>query len=397
MRRWTGAAALLVLVALVAAGCNMSAMQTVRQVTVTPLPTPTPTPPPPTLADFWDGRATWVMDVYDTGLPVGESDSVYWGGGVYWAYLHASHQSAGIVDQCGAPVQFPGCLTRWISVDGGQSFYLTTPTCTIQCTSCPCDDERDQITAQQYPRVAIAADGTYYLMYEWHAHGILRTSADAIDWSPGERISQPSGTWPLSHAPCSAVERIGEHPNIRGQAHDCLVGAPPGIYLDGDMLYVFVGAGSAPGHMRCYKGNRFEGAAGLQRCDNDPLFYGAPVYGPLDIAGGSGVNAYFDFRYVSSADVLKVGDRYYMAYEGVRGPDALERGQDTQFGLGFARSSTGQIDGPWEKYGGNPVLMDVSPNFGVGHADLLVVNGVTMMYTATSMTTRGRYVLEWVG
>ena len=41
--------------------------------------------------------------------------------------------------------------------------------------------------------------------------------------------------------------------------------------------------------------------------------------------------------------------------------------------------------------------MDVSPNFGVGHADLLVVNGVTMMYTATSMTTRGRYLLQWAG
>jgi hypothetical protein len=234
-------------------------------------------------------------------------------------------------------------------------------------------------------------------MYEWHAHGILRTSLDAINWTDGARISRPSGTWPLSYAPCSEIERIGAHPNIRGQAHDCLVGAPPGVFVEGDVLYVFVGAGSAPGHMRCYKGSRFEGAAGLQRCDNDPLFYGAPVYGPTEITGGPGVNAYFDFRYVSSADVVKVGERYYMTYEGVRGPDILERGQDTQFGLGFARSATNQIDGPWEKYGGNPVLMDVSPNFGVGHADLLVVDGVTMMYTATSMTTRGRYILQWVG
>lgn len=356
---------------------------------------PTPTLPPPTLADFWEGRAMWAMDIYDVGLPVGESDTIYWGGGVYWSYLHASHQSAGIVDSCGAPVQFPGCLTRWASVDGGQSFALTSPVCTIECTSCPCDDRRDHITAQQYPRVAVAADGMHYLMYEWHAHPVLRTSADAIRWSPGEEIRIPSGTWPTSYAPCSPIERIGPHPNIRGQLHDCLVGAPPGVYVEGDMLYAFVGVGSAPGHMRCYKGNRYMGARSLSRCNHDPLFYGAPVYGPQEITSGPAVNAYFDFRYVSSADVLKVGDRYYMAYEGVRGPDVLERGRDTQFGLGFARSVTGEIDGPWEKYGGNPVLTDVTDNWGVGHADLLVVDGVTIMYTATSTTTRGRYVLRW--
>lgn len=391
--RWSVglAAFLIVLAALLTAGCNMTALQA----PALPTPSPTPVPPPPTLDDFWAGRAEWVVDVFDVGLPVGESDTVYWGGGVYWSYLHASHQSAGITDQCGAPVEFPGCLTRWISVDGGQSFTLTAPVCTIQCTSCPCDDETDHITAQQYPRVDIADDGTYYLMYEWHAHPILRTSDDAINWSAGEEILIPSGTWPTSYAPCTEIERIGEHPNIRGQRHNCLVGAPPGVYVEGDMLYVFVGAGSAPGHMRCYKGSRLEGVDGLTLCDNDPLFYGAPVYGPLEISEGALINPYFDFRYISSADVLKVGDRYYMAYEGVRGPDVLERGQDTQFGLGFARSATNQIDGPWEKFGGNPILMDVSPNFGVGHADLLVVDGVTIMYTATSMSTRGRYTLQW--
>ncbi|MBZ0298060.1 MAG: hypothetical protein K8L99_36235 [Anaerolineae bacterium] len=347
----------------------------------------------PTLDDFWEGRAHWVLDVEDVGLPVGESDTIYRGDDVYWSYLHASDQSAGVIDQCGVPVEFPGCLTRWESSDGGRSFALTTSVCQIACTTCPCDDDRDHITAQQYPRVAFA-DDMAYLVYEWHAQTMLRTSVDGLTWSDWRALRTPSGTWPSSYAPCSPVEKIGPHPNIRGEIHDCLVGAPPGLYIEGDTLYVFVAAGSAPGHMRCYKGDRH--TLDLRQCDYDPLFAGAAEYGPADITEGPAVNPYFDFRYVSSADVLKVGDHYYMAYEGVRGPDVLERGMDTQFGLGFARSVEPQIDGPWEKFPDNPVLMDVTFNAGVGHADLLVVDGVTYMYTATSTETRGRYRLDWV-
>ncbi|MBZ0289012.1 MAG: hypothetical protein K8I30_15445 [Anaerolineae bacterium] len=348
----------------------------------------------PTLQDFWEGRASWTLDRLDVGLPVGESDTVYRGDGVYWSYLHASDQSAGIVDQCGEPVTFPGCLTRWESSDGGQSFSLTTPVCAMACTACPCDDVRDHITAQQYPRVFFTGDQAY-LAYEWHAQVMLRTSSDGLNWSDWSYLLTPGGTWPTSYSPCTATETIGSHPNIRGQLDNCLVGAPPGLYVEGDTLYVFVAAGSAPGHMRCYKGDRHGSLAKLNRCEHDPLFSGAGEYGPTNITSGAGINPYFDFRYVSSADVLRVGDHYYMVYEGVRGPDILERGMDTQFGLGFARSLGAAIDGEWEKYPANPVLMDVSPNFGVGHADLLVVDGVTIIYTATSDTTRGRYVLHW--
>jgi hypothetical protein len=348
----------------------------------------------PTLDDFWEGRAEWILDRTDVGLPVGESDTVYRGDEVYWSYLHASDQSAGVIDQCGMPVEFPGCLTRWESTDGGQSFALTTPICLMACAQCPCDDVRDHITAQQYPRVAFA-DDMAYLTYEWHAQTILRSSPDGLNWSEWEFLRTPGGTWPSSFAACSEVERIGPHPNIRGEVHDCLVGAPPGLYVEGDMLFVFVAAGSAPGHMRCYKGNRHGDLSSLELCRHDPLFSGAAAYGSLDITEGAAINPYFDFRYVSSAEVLRVGDHYYMAYEGVRGPDVLERGMDTQFGLGFARSVGSEIDGPWEKYPGNPVLMDVTFNFGIGHADILNVNGETIMYTATSETTRGRYVLRW--
>jgi len=374
--------------------------------------------PPPTLDDFWAGEAEWIVDIQDVGLPVGESDTIQIDENTFWSYLHASHQSAGVIDQCGEPVAFPGCMTRWESSDGGQSFALPANVCAIRCQQCPCSDQRDhhgvtptgdRAAAQQYPRVAVAEDGTHYMAYEWHAQTMLRTSPDGIVWSDWTPLTAPAGTWHTDFQPCSEVERIGPHPFIRGEVHNCLVGAPPGIYVEGEMLYVFVAAGSAPGHMRCYKGSRFD-LDGLQVCENDPLFAGVPEYGPVDLVGAA-ANNYFDFRYVSSADLLRVGDRYYMAYEGIRGPEALEIGRDTQFALGFARSVSGQIDGEWEKFPGNPVLDDIAFNWGIGHADLIVIDGVTYMYTATSVEveyaedgreivnaggTRGRYRLVWI-
>lgn len=348
----------------------------------------------PTLADFWDGQAEWVVDVADVGLPVGESDTLIREDGEYWSYLHASEQSAGVMDQCGEPVAFPGCLTLWRSTDGGVSFGLDVPVCLMQCQTCPCDDQRDHITAQQYPRVFQAADA-YYMAYEWHAQVMLRRSADGVNWSGWSYLLTPGGTWPSSYAPCSATEKIGAHPNIRGEVHDCLVGAPPGLYVEGDTLYVFVAAGSSPGHMRCYKGNRHGDLGALERCATDPLFEGAAEYGPMEISSGRAIDPYFDFRYVSSAEVLKVGGHYYMTYEGIRGPDVLERGMDTQFALGFARSVGEAIDGAWEKYPHNPVIQPAGFNVGIGHADLIVVEGVTYMYTQTGENTRGRYVLRW--
>jgi len=39
------------------------------------------------------------------------------------------------------------------------------------------------------------------------------------------------------------------------------------------------------------------------------------------------------------------------------------------------------------------VIVDLSGNWGVGHADIIVVGPATYLYTATSFETRGRYVL----
>ncbi len=367
------------------------------------LQTDTPLPDQPGLADFWDGRAEWVLETGDVGLPIGESDTLLQSDGTFRSYLHASATSAGVVDQCGQPAAFPGCTTLWESEDG-LNFSLSSQVCLMQCTACPCLDERDHVgidpdgnpkAAQQYPRVVTAEDGMHYMAYEWHAQTMLRTSPDGLNWSDWVRLTDPAGTWPSSFSPCSEVERIGPHPNIRGEIHDCLVGAPPGLYVEGDTLYVFVAAGSAPGHMRCYAGDRHGDLSQLSRCQTDPLFSGASEYGPEE-ASGAAANPYFDFRYVSSAEVMKDGEQYYLFYEGVRGPDELERGMDTQFGLGLARTVGGRIDGPWEKFPDNPILMPLAFNWGIGHADLVRIDGTLYLYTATSDTTRGRYRLEWV-
>jgi hypothetical protein len=186
---------------------------------------------------------------------------------------------------------------------------------------------------------------------------------------------------------------VGPHPNVPADAFGCLSGGPPGLYVQGSQMWVFVGMGENPGHLGCYTGAVDDGAAGLKPCQANPLFAGASTYGPTN-ATGAAANPYFDFSVVSAADVLRVGDRYYLTYEGDRGPTPGAAG-DTQFNLGFARSVTARIDGPWEKYPGNPVLGDVPGNVGLGHADLIVLDGATYLYTATSPTTRGRYVLGW--
>jgi hypothetical protein len=170
---------------------------------------------------------------------------------------------------------------------------------------------------------------------------------------------------------------------------NCMSGGPPGLLIAEDKLYVFVGLGQNPGHMGCFW-SELGAELAFAPCAFNPLFDGAPEYGPLG-ALGAAANPYFDFRFTTSADVVYVDGFYYMAYEGIRGPSTPTLGRDDQFGLGFARAPT--VDGPWEKYPGNPVLGDVVDNWGIGHADLVIVDGVTYMYTGTPEFTRGRYQL----
>jgi hypothetical protein len=321
---------------------------------------------------------------------VGESDTVYRGGTEFWSYLHASHQSADVNDRCGDPAPFPGCITLWKSHDGGRSFALEEPVCLFRCDTCPCGPT-DHTQQQQYPRVFFDADRAY-MAYEWGAGTHMRTSADGVNWSAETHLAG-TGQWHSAEQPCTEAESIGEHPNIWAETEygDCLVGAPPGIYVEGEQLYVFVGLGRDPGHMGCYTGSKYAGVGGLRKCASNPLFGAESGYGPLD-ALGTAANPYFEYRTISSADVVRVGDHYYMVYEGVRGPSAPTV-VDDQFALGFARSTGPAIDGPWEKYPGNPVIMDVANNWGIGHGDLVLFGPATYLYTATSQITRGRYVL----
>lgn len=176
-------------------------------------PAPTVVPPPPpgrdyaTLAEFWERKAEWVLDVFDVGLPVGESDTVYRGRQEFWSYLHASFASAGVVDSCGAPVPFPGCVTLWRSTDGGRTFRLERPVCLIPCRSCPCDPLRDQINQQQYPRVFFDR-GRAFMVYEWGGAVYLRASPDGLRWSPSIRI--PGTGWGRDARRCHG--KVGDRP-----------------------------------------------------------------------------------------------------------------------------------------------------------------------------------------
>jgi hypothetical protein len=345
----------------------------------------------PTLADFWEGRAEFVLQVRDTGLPGGESDTVVMSNGELWSYLHASHRSAGTVDRCGEPVGFPGCTVIYKSYDGGYTFqHDEPPVCQFECARCPCDPEVDHVVQQQYPRVHY--DGqSMVLVYEYLGRVMLRRSEDGLAWSQPQRVDE-TGIWRPSSRECPPAERIGEHPYMPYE-YGCLAGGPPGVYVDGKRVYVFLAVGQNPGGMGCYYGKVRANANRFVPCEHNPLFTGADDYGPLDEEGPQ-TNAYFDFRTISSAEVVKIGDRIYMLYEGVRGPGRGDPG-DSQFGLGLARSLTAGIDGPWEKYPGNPILVDLPGNIGLGHADLVVINARTVLYTALEEGLRSRLDLVW--
>ena len=359
------------------------------------MPAPPATGIHPTLADFWEGRARFAVDVEDTGLPMGESETVVLSNGELWSYVHASQRSAGVVDSCGAPVDFPGCVVIYRSVDGGRSFALPeAPACLIPCRQCPCEADIDHTVQQQYPRVYF--DGArMWMVYEYLGRVKLRDSADGLAWSEPEHVA---GTviWHLWHRDCPAEERIGRHPFVPFN-YECLRGGPPGVYVEDGLLYVFVAQGRNPGAMGCFKRAVDRADRPFVACDANPLFVGAASYGPLEETGAR-ANPFFDFRTISSAELQAVGDgddrRYYMLYEGVRGPAAGDPG-DTQFGLGLARSLTDRIDGPWEKYPDNPLLVDLPGNIGLGHADLVVLAGRTYLYTSLDGVTRSRLVLVW--
>lgn len=345
----------------------------------------------PTLADFWEGRAEFVVDVADTGLPMGESDTIQLRNGALFSYVHASERSAGVVDQCGDPVAFPGCVVIYHSTDGGEHFHLdANPVCQIPCNQCPCNSQFDHIDQQQYPRTAFDGE-RLHIVYEYQAMVMHRTSEDGEEWS-APTFMTGSGVWEEGYQPCPVLGAIGPHPH-GNTIYDCLVGGPPGIHVENDMVYLFVAMGQNPGTLGCYTFPVTGTIADVEPCVHNPLIPGATVYGPVDERGPT-TNAYFDFRTISSAELQGIENRYYLLYEGVRGPGPGDPG-DTQFGLGLARSQTDQIDGPWEIFPENPILVDLPGNIGLGHADLVVLEGETYLYTSLDGVKRSRLALVW--
>jgi hypothetical protein len=259
----------------------------------------------------------------------------------------------------------------------------------MACQKCPCTSRGDQIEQQQYPRVV--NDGRNWAMvYEYQARTVLRQSRDGINWSAPQFLPE-SGAWMNTSAPCKAPYKINPHPFA--SEPDCLIGGPPGIWLENGWLYIFTNLGGNPAGMGCWVLPVGYSPARNKRCTTQPLFTGAASYGPADL-NGPAANPYFDFRTVAAAEVLKVGQRYYMLYEGVRGPGPGEPG-NSQFALGLARSVSNRIDGAWEKFGGNPILLDLPGNIGVGHADVLQMAGQTWLYTTLADGQRSRYRLQW--
>lgn len=362
------------------------------QATSTLVEQESPSAEEPTLANFWTGDAEFIVDVEVTGLPMGESETIVMGNGELWSYVHASDRSIGTVDRCGDPVEFPGCVVSYRSDDGGASFtHDAAPVCDFECRQCPCESQFDHTDQQQYPRIAFDGE-RLNIVYEYRGMIMYRNSFDGELWSHPELVPL-SGMWDLGFMDCTPDgSQINEHP-FTPKPSDCLMGGPPGIYAEDGLLYVFVGMGQNPSAMACFVGPANGTVTDMTYCDTMPLFAGAATYGPLD-KNGAETSAFFDFRTISSADIQKVGERYYMLYEGVRGPSLDDPG-DTQFALGIARSSTDQIDGPWETFDENPILVEMPGNIGVGHADLVVMDGKTYLYTSLDGETRSRLRLEW--
>jgi hypothetical protein len=265
----------------------------------------------------------------------------------------------GVVDQCGNAVDFPDCLVTFTSSDNGRSFAPTldstgVPVCQIACVRCPCDSRRDHIDQQQYPRVAhlAAAEGStkgtdpdqWLLTYEYRANTILRRSNDGLTWSPPTELPL-TGIWRNWLMPCRPEGVIGTHPYTPA-AFDCLIGSPPGILIDHQtsppQLYLFVGLGQNPSGMGCYRGPLNGPLPLLRGCDNNPLFVGATAYGPLN--EDASANLHFDFRTISSADPIFVGNRYYLFYEGVRGPGPGDQGGYT------VPAWAGPLDNPCDRW-----------------------------------------------
>lgn len=172
------------------------------------------------------------------------------------------------------------------------------------------------------------------LVYEYRGMVMYRRSGDGLEWSHPVFVPR-TGFWATDYQPCKPEQRIGHHPFVVPPA-ECLSGGPSGIHVQENWLYIFVGMGQNPRSIGCYKNpireevneSMFEQ---MIECEHNPLITGASEYGPLHEKGPD-VNPFFGFRTLSSVEIQQIDERYYMLFEGVRGPGQNDPG-DTQFVL----------------------------------------------------------------
>src|SRR5690606_15165078 len=105
---------------------------------------------------------------------------------------------------------------------------------------------------------------------------------DGLTWSAPSEVPL-TGIWRNWLMPCPEAAAVGAHP-FAPPAFDCLIGSPPGIYIDGSgskaEIYIFVGLGQNPSSMGCYRGPLNGPPSLLRSCEHNPLFTGASTYGP---------------------------------------------------------------------------------------------------------------------
>ena len=128
-------------------------------------------------------------------------------------------------------------------------------------------------------------EGGMLLVYEYRGRTVLRRSPDGLNGAFPSRSATRGIGAPITR-PAVMKNALGNIPFVPYD-YECLAGAPPGIYVEGDTAYVFTGLGQNPGRMGCFKGNVNEDASEWERCENNPLFVGADDYGPIEERGRS--------------------------------------------------------------------------------------------------------------
>ena len=309
----------------------------------------------PSLADFWNGNATWVSDSNNIGSSFGfHCLSTIKNGSEIWAYYINNYSSPkgsiksatgrarstdglnwindGIVMDGGAPVR-PNIRQDKVSVVEGQSPYW---------------DDR----LATFP--GIWKDGrTWYLVYEG--------AAEDIPYSPGD----------IGLATSTDGKIFTKHPKNPILRHNTTgwekvnIGTPS-LYKENGTWYLFYHG---------FDGDFCRiGVATGTSLTNLTKNSGNPI---IDVAAGTTA---WDCGSAGKRTVVKEGSYYYVAYEG----STRQPYDQAKWSSGMARS-TNLFN--WIKFPGNPVIPQTTSGFGFDATEIIQINGTWFMYVRTSDST----------